>query len=334
MVLRAAETLERNIRAQAQMVSDLLDVSRIASGKIRLEHERIDVPALVAAAVESLRPSADAKGVALDVELAPDPLEMSGDPARLQQIVGNLAGNAIKFTPAGGRVVVRVRAAGAVAEIEVEDTGAGIAPELLPHVFDRFVQSEHSTTRRHGGLGLGLAIVRDLTALHGGSVRVASAGVGRGACFTVALPAVEAATRTPAGPAPPPPADLSALDVLLVEDDDDTRAALEAVLDCAGARVRATASAQEALAAYDARRPDVVVSDIGMPGRDGYELVRAIRAREAEAGPRTPAIALTGFASGGDRDAALAAGYDRHLPKPIGPTALLACIHELQPRRE
>jgi signal transduction histidine kinase/ActR/RegA family two-component response regulator len=327
MVARAVETLERNVWAQAQVINDLLDISRITSGKIVLERSRVDIAAVVAGAVESMRPMVAGKRQTLELVITGEHLDVDGDAARLQQIVGNVVHNAVKFTPEGGRIGVRLRARRGMAEVEVEDSGQGIEPRLLPYVFDRFVQSESSTTRRHGGLGLGLAIVKQLTTLHGGTVRAESDGAGRGARFTIALPLAPATVDREIVPGHEPgraaSVPLDTLDVLLVEDDGDSREALEIALEENGVRVRVADSVRQALEAYDARPPDVLVSDIGMPGEDGYALIRAIREREDGTRRRTLAIAITGFASRSDHDAALRAGFDAHVGKPVEPETLL-----------
>jgi PAS domain S-box-containing protein len=338
MVARAVETLERNIWTQAQVINDLLDISRIASGKFQLDRSRVDLAAVVASTVESMRPAAAGKQLTLALDLPDDRLEVEGDPARLQQVVGNLLHNAIKFTPEGGRVSVRLAREGGQAVIEVRDTGQGIETALLPHVFDRFVQSESSTTRRHGGLGLGLAIVKQLTVLHGGSVRAESDGPGRGARFGVTLPVAAPPLRREPGPTAfearaPRRTDMSTLDVLVVEDDADSREALGLALQETGAEVRMVGSVRQALAAYAERPPDVLVSDIGMPDEDGYVLIRAIREREDGASRRTLAIAMTGFASRHDHETALRAGFDDHLGKPVEIETLLERVRVLAAAR-
>jgi PAS domain S-box-containing protein len=334
MVERAVETLERNIWAQSQVIDDLLDVSRIDSGKLELDRTRVDLAAAVRFAVESMRPQAAAKQLAIDLAIAVEPLDVDGEAVRLQQIVANLLHNAIKFTPEGGRIGVRLATGAGFADLEVSDSGVGIAPELLPRIFERFVQADSSTTRRHGGLGLGLAIVSTLTTLHGGTVAAASDGEGKGARFTVRLPlAAAAVVRELHPPAADAAQDLGAVEILLVEDDADSREALGMALAETGARVRHTASVAEALAAYDAKPPDIVVSDIGMPGGDGYALIREIRRREGGGGRRTAAIAMTGFASRHDREAALHAGFDEHIGKPVSIAALLARLRALAPSR-
>jgi PAS domain S-box-containing protein len=329
LVARSVETIERNIRAQAQIIDDLLDTTRITSGNLALDKERVDLGAVVAETVESLRPMAGAKRLALALELPGARLEAMGDAARLGQVVRNVVHNAIKYTPEGGRVSVRLAERGRSAEIAIEDSGRGIERERLPRVFDRFVQLEPSTTRRHGGLGLGLAIVKHLLELHGGAVRAESEGLDRGARFTITLPLAPSGAAGTVAPVTPPRAkraeDLARLDVLLVEDETDSREALGLAAARRGLRVRLAASAREALDACAAQPPDVIVSDVAMPEMDGYALIRVLRAREAEAGGarRTLAIAMTGFASRVDREAALRAGFDDHLGKPIEVDALL-----------
>ena len=335
LVGRALDTLERNVTVQAQVIDDLLDVSRIMSGKLELEATTVELTSVVAGCVESLRPSAAGKRIRLTLRLPDRDLDMTGDAARLQQIVSNLVGNALKFTDPGGRVKVTVGAAHGTATVVVEDSGHGIAPEFLPHIFERFSQGDASTMRRHGGLGLGLAIVKNLVALHGGEVRAASPGLGRGARFTVTLPL---ATKHAPAPAPPRPATVTASPlrgkhVLVVEDEMDSRQALELSLRTRGAHVRAVGSVAAALAAWEARAPDVIVSDIGMPGQDGYALIGAIRGREDGRRSPTLAIAVTGFAGREDRQMALRAGFDEHLAKPIDLDVLCERIRALESAR-
>jgi PAS domain S-box-containing protein len=335
LVPRAVATLDRNIRAQAKLIDDLLDISRVATGKLQLARSSVDLSAVVTGAVESMRPAAEEKGLAVALEIRGERFEVSGDAARLQQVATNVIQNAVKFTPEGGHVWVRLRSTAEAAELEVEDDGQGIDAALLPLVFDRFIQSESITTRRYGGLGLGLAIVKHLAALHGGAVRAESGGPGCGARFTITLPLAPAAPSR--GPSEPPGAgaqpDLSALDVLVVEDDVDSRDALLLVLEGTGARVRGVGSVREALAAYAERPPDLLLSDVAMPDADGYTLIRAIRAREAETRRRTPALAMTGFASARDHDAALRAGFDAHIAKPVDPAALIDRVRALAAAR-
>jgi signal transduction histidine kinase/ActR/RegA family two-component response regulator len=333
---RALDVIERNARAQAQLVNDLLDVSRIVAGKLALAPRPVRLHALVEAALDAARPAAEAKGLALHVALDPLADAAHGDPDRLQQVVWNLLSNAVKFTPPGGRVSVEVAHVpgpdGGLAELVVSDTGEGIAPDFLPHVFERFRQADGSSTRTHGGLGLGLAIVRHLVELHGGSVRAHSAGAGRGSTFTVQLPLRRAAARPAAEWAGPEAGaqrarargGLEGLSVLLVEDEADAREALGAVLERGGARVTLAAGAQEARVLLGRGQPfDALVSDIGMPGEDGYALIRQVRA-----GPHAhlPAVALTAFARAEDRTRALREGFTLHIAKPVEPLELVAAV--------
>jgi PAS domain S-box-containing protein len=326
--------IERNARAQAQLIEDLLDVSRIVSGKLHLSRERVDLAELVEAAVETARPLAAAKSLRLHLAVRARPAPVLGDAHRLQQVVTNLLTNAAKFTPAGGAVAVRLskQSAGTVA-ITVEDTGCGIAEDRLPRVFDRFYQVGSVTTRQHGGLGLGLAIVRHLVEAHGGSVHAESEGEGRGARFTVTLPlAADEPRALAADGASPGPVALDGVRVLVVGDDDDARALLAAVLADEGAVVRAVGSARDALAAIPAFHPDVLLSDIGMPGEDGYALIRAVRARERQGGGHVAAVALTAFAGSADREQALAMGFEAHLPKPASARVLADMVASLAGR--
>jgi CheY-like chemotaxis protein/two-component sensor histidine kinase len=337
-------TIERNARAQTQLIADLLDMSRIISGKIRLDVQRLDVAAVIEAAVAAVRPGAEAKGVRLQVTLDPVAGPVRGDPGRLQQVLWNLLSNAIKFTPKGGRVQVVLERVNSHLEVVVSDTGEGIRPEFLPHVFERFRQGDASTTRRHGGLGLGLSIVRQLVELHGGSVRAKSPGEGRGATFVVMLPvaalhedAEAAAGRGhPAAPSaaasPCGEADLTGVRVLVVDDEPDARDLVRRFLERCGARVRLAGSAAEALEVLAADAPDVLISDIGMPGVDGYDLLRRVRALPDPAARRTPAVALTAFARSEDRTRAMLAGYNVHLSKPLEPAELAATVASLMGR--
>jgi signal transduction histidine kinase len=334
---RALETIERNARVQAQLIADLLDVSRIITGKLRLEVQAVELPRIIEAALDSVRPGADAKGLRLDVRLDPLTSPVMGDADRLQQVVWNLLSNAIKFTPQGGLVEVRLRLDGGSAEIRVLDTGAGIRPDFLPYVFDRFRQAESTITRSHGGLGLGLSIVRHLVELHGGSVAVRSDGEGKGAEFTVRLPVrlsvPEGTILTERVDATAGvwnnPSLLGGVRVLIVEDEEDTRELLIASLQQCGAEVTAVASVAEALASLDRSLPDVLVSDLAMPDEDGYSLIRKVRSRDPEAGGKIPAAALTAYARAEDRVRALASGFQRHLPKPVDPSDLINLVASL-----
>ncbi|HJQ33563.1 MAG TPA: ATP-binding protein [Pyrinomonadaceae bacterium] len=339
---RAVETIERNARAQRQIVEDVLDVSRIITGKLRLELRPVELRPLVQDSVETIRPAAEAKGVYLSTLLAPDTGTVSADPDRLQQVLWNLLSNSVKFTPRGGRVEVELRREGSQAVLRVSDTGQGIAPEFLPHVFERFRQADMGTTRQHGGLGLGLAIVRHLAELHGGTVEAESAGTGLGATFILRLPLkpspqteerTEPRARTTTERATSPRSDsLAGRRVLLVEDEPDTRDMLKAVLEAEGASVVAVGSASEAWDALEAAGYDVVVSDIGMPEEDGYAFVGRVRERDAQRGTRTPAVALTAYTREEDRARSLAAGFDAHVPKPVEPPELLGVIAGLAGR--
>jgi CheY-like chemotaxis protein len=337
---RAFETVERNARAQAQLIDDLLDVSRIVTGKLRIDVRPVDPHSFIEAAVEAVRPGAEAKGVRLQKVLDTGAVSVSGDPVRLQQIVWNLLSNAIKFTPRGGRVQVRLERVNSHVEVAVSDTGSGIPAEFLPHVFDRFRQADQKTTRQHGGMGLGLAIVRHLVELHGGTVRAESAGEGQGAIFTVLLPVApvynaedEGGRVHPAARNTLPNFDLfdrlDGLKILVVDDEPDTRDLLKAGLGQCGAEVTAAASAAEAFEAIEKSAPDLLISDIGMPGEDGYELMRRVRRLPPEAGGRVPAIALTAYARVEDRMHALRAGYQMHVPKPVELAELAAVAASL-----
>jgi PAS domain S-box-containing protein len=336
-------SIERNARAQAQIVGDILDVSRIITGKLHIETRPIELAALVQSAVDTMRPAAQAKDITLSTALDPEAGLVLGDPARVQQIVWNLVSNAIKFTPRGGSVAVRLAQVGQQVEVSVRDSGMGISPQFLPHVFERFRQADSSKTRAHGGLGLGLAIVRHLVELHGGTVTAESEGEGRGALFTVRLPRAAGAAalgaaahelnrtteaRLIAASAP----DLSALRVLVVDDEPDTLEFLETALKQFGAEVFAAASSAEALSALPRWKPDVMVSDLGMPQEDGYALIGLVRALAPEQGGAIPAAALTAYVRDEDRARALDAGYQAHVPKPVDPSALARVVAGLAGR--
>lgn len=335
--------IERNARIQAQLIDDLLDMSRIISGKIHLEVERVDVQDVVKAAIASVRHSADSKGIALQVLLDPMAGPVRGDPNRLQQCFWNLLSNAIKFTPKGGKVLVSLARVEGSLELCVVDDGQGISAEFLPHVFERFRQADASTTRHHGGLGLGLSIVKNLIELHGGSVRASSAGEGRGASFYIELPvmALEAAPveerreRSRSYTVNLATLDhprLDGLTILAVDDEPDALSLIKRVLEDCGARVLLAESAKDGLAVLLREKPDMLLSDIGMPDEDGYQFIQQVRRLRPDEGGRIPAAALTAFARTADRTRALRAGYQTHLPKPIEPMELTAVVFSLARR--
>ena len=323
---RGIEVIERNAHAQAQLVEDILDASRVITGSLRLAPAPVDPGPPVTAAVDAVRAVAQAKGVELIVSLDPAAGRVAGDAARLQQMVWNLVSNAVKFTHAGGRVEVRLRRVGDGVDIQVADTGEGIAPDVLPFVFDRFRQADSTITRRHGGLGLGLAIVRHLTELHEGTIEAESPGEGYGATFTIHLPALDPAEGArPQTPRPP----LDGVQVLVVEDDPDSLDMLSFLLGEAGASVRTATSTAEALILLRWIQPHVLLSDLAMPGEDGYALIRSVRAGERPGGPRLPAVALTAYVRVQDRDRAVEAGFDMFVEKPVNPDELLAVVSGL-----
>jgi PAS domain S-box-containing protein len=330
-------TIERNAKLQTQLIEDLLDISRILRGKMALHVTPVSLISTIEAAIETVQLAAEAKGIRVSPTLDPEAASVAGDAARLQQIVWNLLSNAIKFTPAGGRVAVRLERVDGFAQIQVQDTGVGISPQFLPYVFDYFRQEDSRTTRRFGGLGLGLAIVRHLSELHGGTVHAASGGEGLGATFTVKIPLLQAAQEANTDSKPPAQAlDLSPLKILVVDDEADMRELMLAVLERYGAEVSVAASAAEALELLDRVSPDVLISDIGMPDVDGLLLMRQIRSRSsgrdisAGSKDRPLAIALTAYATEADQRQALAAGFQRHLAKPIEPEILVREIIALQ----
>jgi CheY-like chemotaxis protein/two-component sensor histidine kinase len=338
----AFAAIYRNARSQAQLIDDLLDVSRVITGKLRIEVITVNLAAVVQAAASVVRPAAEAKRVGLNVHVEAGAATIDGDPARLQQVVWNLLSNAVKFTPSGGRVEVRVRRAGSQTEVAVSDTGQGIEPEFLPHVFERFRQADMGTTRRHGGLGLGLAIVRHLVELHDGTVTAESGGQGRGSTFKVRLPVravrgagqpaacAEQPARTGGGfEAPAATPTLEGVKVLVVDDEADARRLLTEVLSSRGAEVLTAASADAALELLQTWRPHVLLSDIGMPDGDGYELIQRVRGLPEGRGGRTPAAALTAYAGPGDRERALSSGFQLHVAKPVEPAELTAAVASL-----
>jgi signal transduction histidine kinase/CheY-like chemotaxis protein len=339
---QAIDAIERGARSQAALVEDLLDVSRIVSGRLRLDVQAADLAEVVAATVETVRPSAEAKHIELRTVIDPGATSVSGDPQRLQQVVWNLLSNAVKFTPRGGQVRVMLARDGSDVELSVVDDGVGIPAPLLPRVFERFWQADASATREQGGLGLGLAIARHIVELHGGTVGVESAGPGQGSVFRVRLP-LAAATASPrldgGGPvewtfpsAPDMPARLDGIRVLVVDDEPDTTEGVEVFLTSLGAEVRVAVSTLDALAVLDGWVPDVLVSDIGMPEHDGYELIARLRARAPESGGRVPAVALTAFARVQDRVRILAAGFQMHVTKPVDPGELAAVVASMSQR--
>jgi CheY-like chemotaxis protein len=340
-IARAVDTIDRSAILQARLIEDLLDVSRIVSGRFRLAIERMDLAAIIGPAVETVRAAAENRAITVTTALDPATGPVLGDATRLQQVVWNLLSNAVRFTPAGGRVTVGLRRVGPEAELTVADTGRGMAPGLLPRVFDRFRQGESGTMRSHGGLGLGLSIARQIVELHGGTIRAQSPGEGRGATFTVCLPlAASGAVRPgpvpprarPSGPGRPTTRRLENVDVLVVDDDAETREVLKVALGFEGARVTTVPSVAEAVAAIERRWPDVLVSDIGMPGEDGYDLIRRVRGLEAARGRHIPAIALTAYAAAEDRRRTLHAGFDSHVAKPVEASAFAPLIASLLPR--
>jgi CheY-like chemotaxis protein len=334
---RALETIERNAVSQAQLVEDLLDVSRVISGKLPLDVKTVSLARVVEAAVDSARPAIEAKGLRLSLVLDTDSV-LSGDPGRLQQIVWNLLTNATKFTPRGGAIHVVLRRDDSHLELTVTDSGQGIAPDFLGQIFDRFKQADSSTTRQHGGLGLGLAIARNLVEMHGGTIEARSGGIGQGATFIVRVPL--AAVRRASVPQVPHratespvtfhrPPELDGLRILVVDDEPDAREVVMAVLAECGAVVRTAPSAALALSAVEAEAPDVLLCDIGMPLEDGYSLIARVRALPAAQGGQTPAACLTGYTTADDRRRALQAGFNMHLAKPIEPTELIAVVANL-----
>jgi hypothetical protein len=338
---RVLETIERNARAQTQLVEDILDVSRIIAGKLRVDIRLIDLHGVIRAALESVRPAADARGVQLDADLAPEASEFCGDPDRLQQVIWNLLSNAIKFTPRGGKVLVKVDRERSQVRMVVSDTGSGIPRSFLPHVFDRFRQADSSITRAQGGLGLGLAIVRHLVEVHGGTVEAQSDGEGKGSTFTVRMPLRAVAPTVAAvdvsegnGATDPLNVRLDGVEVLVVDDEPDARELVAAVLMGSGARVRQAASLEDAIASLREQRFDVLLSDIGLPQHDGYTLIQRVRELSPAEGGQVPAAALTAYAGEDDHRRALAAGFQAHVTKPIEPADLTLLVASLSGRAQ
>ncbi len=340
----ALKVIERNARSQASIVDDILDVSRIITGKLNIEQRTVDLAPLIHTAVDTLHPAATAKEIKITVALDSQRGLVTGDPARLQQIVWNLASNAIKFTPAGGRVAIHLKRVDSHLEFSVSDTGIGINKPFLPHVFERFRQADSSTTRAHGGLGLGLAIVRHLVELQGGTVLAESEGTGKGSVFTVRLPvaaAVDLPAAEPRAAAAPLDRvdqsvlrefDLRGLRVLVVDDEQDTLEIVSLLLRCYGATVRTSLSSGHALEVFNDWKPNVLISDVGMPGEDGYSFISKVRSLPPEAGGETPALALTAYVREEDRLRSLAAGYEMHVKKPVEPFILAEAVARLAKR--
>ncbi len=334
------EVIDRNAKAQAQLIEDLLDISRIISRKLKLDVVRVNLQEVLEEAFATVAPAADAKGVRIQKVLDSLAGPVSGDPHRLQQVVWNLLNNAVKFTPRGGQVQLLLERVNSQVEISVIDTGIGIWPEFLPHVFDRFRQADGSTTRRHGGLGLGLSIVKQLVEMHGGSVRVKSPGEGQGSTFVVALPitVVHPEQQNRIRPAEPENGDdddcggndLDGLRVLVVDDEPDARALMKRGLSDCGGEVAVAGSVADALTLIESFKPDILVSDVGMPDQDGYDLIRQVRRRLSA--KHLPAAALTAFARSKDRLRALQAGFQVHIAKPVDPEELVAVVASLAAR--
>ncbi|MFL6216147.1 MAG: ATP-binding protein [Blastocatellia bacterium] len=341
----AASVIERNAKGQAEIINDILDVSRIVTGKLRLEPHVIELAPIIEMALDTVHPAAEAKSITITAAYDPTASVVMGDPDRLQQVIWNLLSNAIKFTPRGGHIDVRLERAGALAEIKVSDSGIGIDAQFLPYVFDRFRQADSSMTRTHGGLGLGLAIVRHLTELHGGSVAVESPGQGQGAVVTVHLPLAQASVAPAravkdslqsdsqaAADSATGEIDLYGLRVLVVDDDADTREILQLVLRQRGAEVHAAATSADALIAFREWKPNVLVSDLGMPGEDGFTFIQKVRRLAPEEGGNIPAAALTAYARDEDSERAHSAGYQVHISKPVDPAKLAAVVAGLARR--
>ncbi|MES2295996.1 MAG: ATP-binding protein [Pseudomonadota bacterium] len=338
MVSKGIEVIDRNVRIQTRLIEDLLDLSAIVSGKIKLDLQGVDLGAMISAGIASIAPTADAKNITFQTDLDPNASSIVADPARMQQVLWNLLTNAIKFTPQGGSITLSLARVDTTVELRVSDSGEGIDAAFLPFVFERFRQADSSTRRRHGGLGVGLAIVKNLIELHGGTVSVQSAGAGQGSSFVLALPcqAIElGAVRPPHARAAEPRhpkvdtmPDLRNLRVLIIDDEEDAREVVRVMLDHQHATTMTAASAAEALACIGQFAPDVILCDIGMPGQDGYDFIRSLREMEQ----RAPAVAVTAFARAEDRVRSLRAGYKAHLSKPVEPVELAAVLATLTER--
>jgi PAS domain S-box-containing protein len=343
-ILRATEAILRNAAAQVQLIEDLFDVSRVITGNMRLDLQPLHIATVLEAALDTVRPAATTKGVHLELVLDPGAGPMIGDPGRLQQVIWNLAMNAVKFTPAGGRVAAHLRRVDTHIEIAVSDSGEGIAPEHMPRLFQRFGQADSSSTRRHSGLGIGLALVRHLVELHGGTVEAHSAGPGRGATFTVTLPisplpvpppggVAREVARVP-GAAQPKPVSLRDLRILVVDDDADGLELATLILINAGAEVRASASAADAMTILADWDPDILVTDLEMPNEDGFSLLHRARRLTTLRGRRLPALALTAYGRTEDRIRVLGAGFNLHLAKPVNPAELVLAVRSLVGRTQ
>ena len=324
----ALELIDQNAHVQAQLVNDLVDMSRMSTGKLRLELEPMPIEPALEAALESVRPAALMKGLAIETTLDVRDVNILADETRLQQVLWNLLSNAVKFTPAGGRITVSASTDGDCVQIEVADTGIGIDAAFMPHVFDRFRQADSGRTRNYGGLGLGLAIVNDLVRLHGGEIDARSEGLGKGCAFTVRLK-ISAVAPNPVERRSPSrqTSSLAGFSIMLLEDHNDSRELFSQALKNAGAAVIGFSDAAAAFSALESVRPSIVIADIGLPGEDGYSFIRRVRAHSMEAIRNVPAVAVTAYATGPDRDEALAVGFQQHLSKPVDPAQLVEAIH-------
>jgi signal transduction histidine kinase/ActR/RegA family two-component response regulator len=338
--LRAVQVIQQSAKSQARLVDDILDTSRIITGRLKLDAQPVDIEQVFQAAVDVIRPSADVKRITLRVRIDDKGGTILGDANRLQQVIWNLLSNAVKFTDEGGSIEARLSRAGGQIEVSISDTGIGIDPRFLPYIFERFRQADSTSTRRYGGIGLGLAIVRHMVEMHGGSVSASSPGIGLGSTFTVKFPAMAPARPEPAKtrerkPESKPPVDrkyaqacqrLDGVRVLVVEDHLDTLEMLGIILDKCGAKVISTSSARDALKALEDNHPDVLVSDLAMPDQDGYDLIAQVRSRTPEQGGTIPAVALSAYTRPEDRTHALAAGFQKHVAKPVNPEELIAVV--------